>query len=155
MKTFTYKKLMSWDPCYDPVEIGMPENWQGTIFEWIDEFRGKVKNPTDVLWVVLRNDFMTDQKLRLYACWCAEEALKLIDNPDRRSIQTIEMAKKYAVGEATAKELITVNADAWITALDAAWLAACDQAWFAARAATSEKQIDKLIEFLQKENLYM
>jgi hypothetical protein len=70
---------------------------------------------------------MTDKDMRLFAVWCAREALKLVDNPDERSINACDVAEKYANGEATDDEL--------------------DAAWSAARDDARDAQIDKLLNY--------
>ena len=71
---------------------------------------------------------------RLFAVWCAREALKLIDNPDPRSVAACDVAERYANSKATAAELSA----AW----DAAMAAARDAARAAARAAQSAKLLE-------------
>ena len=77
---------------------------------------------------------------RLFAVWCARETLKLVDNPDPRSVNACDVAERYANGEATDEELAAASAAAG----DAAWDAARD----AARAAAWDAQSKKLIEML-------
>jgi hypothetical protein len=76
-----------------------------------------------------------DRSLRLFAVWCAREALKLVKEPDPRSIAACDVAEKYANGEATKEELDAARAAAWYAARDAAraaaWYAARDAAWYA------------------------
>ena len=87
-----------------------------------------------------------DKTARLFAVWCAREALKLIDNPDPRSVNACDVAERYANGEATKEEL----AAAWDAAMYAAW----DAAWDAAGAAAWDEQSIKLqkIVFEESEN---
>ena len=73
-----------------------------------------------------------DKTARLFAAWCAREALKLIENPDPRSVAACDVAERYANGEAT---------DAELTAAGAAARAA---AWDAARAAQTEKLFEMM-----------
>ena len=87
-----------------------------------------------------------DSNLRLFACDVAEDAMSLIDSPDPRSVQAVEVARRFAVGEATEGELAAARdsareaargaaeAAAWDSARAAAWDAAWAAAW-AARAA--------------------
>ena len=119
-----------------------------------------------------RVDGWNDQTARLFAVWCAREALKLIDNPDPRSIAAVDVAERFANGEATIEELAAVRAAARAVAWDAAWDAviaaarnaawaaawdavraaaravARDVAWDAARAAAWDAQNKKLCEML-------
>jgi hypothetical protein len=80
-----------------------------------------------------------ERTLRLFAVWCAREVLKLVDNPDQRSVAACDVAEKYANGDATQKELAAAGdaagAAAWAAAWDAARDAARDAAWDAARDA--------------------
>jgi hypothetical protein len=68
-----------------------------------------------------------DQSARHFACDCADDALRLVANPDPRSVEAVRVARAFADGLATGQEL----AAAW----DAARAAARDAAWDAARAA--------------------
>jgi hypothetical protein len=86
-----------------------------------------VKNTTilvdDQYWMLVYASNATDRILREHACWCARQALSSIENPDPRSIQAIEVAEKFARGEATLEELDTTQKAAW-SAADAAAKAA-------------------------------
>ena len=114
-------------PCYDPSRY-LPEGWQGTALDVLD-----VKDcpAADRLWVVLREECVSSRTLRLFAVWCARQALALVDNPDQRSVAACDTAERFANGEATERELAAARAAAW----DAAWAAARDAAWAAASAA--------------------
>ena len=73
--------------------------------------------------------FLSDEELRLFAVWCARETYALCDdeNPiDQRSIDAVDVAERYANGEATDDELSGRQ-------LSASWSAACS----AARSAAS------------------
>lgn len=75
---------------------------------------------------------MTDKDMRLFAVWCAREALKL-DNPDERSINACNVAERFANGQANSDELA----------------AARDAAGAAARDAARDAQIDKLMTYFR------
>ena len=101
---------------------------------------------------------MSEKDMRLFAVWCAREALKLVDNPDPRSITACNIAEKYARGEATEEELTDARSDAFLTvsgdAEYAAWSAAGSIATSAARAAARiasdaarDAQIDQLMTY--------
>ncbi len=55
--------------------------------------------------LVRRIETWNDSTLRLFAVWCAREALKLVENPDPRSINACDVAERYANGDATMDEL--------------------------------------------------
>jgi len=125
-KKITFRDLVKMHPCYHPNDIGIKNGYSATIPDFIKEYRDKVKNKEDLMWVLCRDDYMTDRDMRLFAVWCAREALKLVDTPDERSINACNVAEKYANGEATDMELA------------AAWAAAGAAAWAAARAAAGD-----------------
>jgi hypothetical protein len=80
------------------------------------------------------------RELRLFSVDCAERVLPIFEKTvpgDARPRQAIETARRFAVGQATAEELVA----AWAAAGGAAWAAAAagaaagDDAWAAAWAA--------------------
>ena len=125
MKTFSLGDIRKLNPCYDPIRY-LEESWVGTL---VDILRVTDCPAEDRVWVV--TGFLDDRTNRLFAVWCARNALSLIDNPDPRSIAACDIAERYANGVATNYEL----AAAWYAARDAAWDAAWDAARYAARAA--------------------
>jgi len=128
MKTkITYKDVMSYEPCYDPQELGKIDK-SLTIPQFIRLYRNRVKQKQDIIWVVCRKEYMTERDMRLFAVWCAREALKLID-PDPPSVEACDVAERYANGEATKEEL--------------------DAARDAARAAAWDAQIDHLLTYFE------
>ena len=90
-----------------------------------DDIRGKWR-----IWIATRPGVMSDRDLRLFACWCVRQVWHLLT--DDRSRNAVEVAEKYAIGEATADDLAAARDAAW-AASDAAWAAA----WAAADAAQS------------------
>ena len=71
-----------------------------------------------------------DREWRLFAVWCAKQVQHL--NTDHRVTDAINIAEKFANGEATFEQRAAANAAS--AAWDAAW-AASDAASYAARAA--------------------
>jgi hypothetical protein len=121
-------------PCYDPSRY-LPEGWQGTALDVLD-----VKDcpAADRLWVVLREECVSSRTLRLFAVWCARQALALVDNPDQRSVAACDTAERFANGEASKRAL----AAAWVAARAAASVAARDAASAAARDAARDAAWD-------------
>ena len=74
-----------------------------------------------------------DKEIRLYAVWCARQVQHLTKDP--RSLVALDVAERFANGEATVEELDAARAVAWGAAWDAAWAAAWAAAGDAARAA--------------------
>jgi hypothetical protein len=142
MKTEINNELIrSFIPCYDPLETGIPDDETLPVIEWVEKYRNQVKEKQDVIWLLCRNEFLSDRDLRLFAVWCARESYQYCTDEyplDQRSIAAVDCAERYANGEATSEEL----AAAW----EAAWEAAREATWEAAREATWEAQIE-LINF--------
>ena len=136
MKIYTLKDIDKLSPCYKPTKF-LPKKWKGTL---IDILNVKDCPAEDRLWVV--TSFLDDRTNRLFAVWCAREALKLIETPDERSINACNVAEKFANGEATKEELdaarAAARAAAWDAARAAAWDAARDAAGDAARDAARD-----------------
>jgi hypothetical protein len=123
--------IRRFDPCYDPSELGSKESEYLPIVEAVEKYRDKCKNKEDFVWLLCRKEFMTEKDMRLFAVWCAREALKLLENPDQRSLNACDVAERFANGEATSDELDA----AWAAAGSAAWDAAGAAARYAARSA--------------------
>ena len=86
-----------------------------------------------MIWLLVNSENeVTDRELRLIAVKCARQVQHLMK--DERSINALDVAERFANGEATQQEL---NAawDAARAAGDAAWAAAWAAAWEAAGAA--------------------
>jgi len=107
VKTFTIEDIRSWDPCYDPRKH-LPDNWSGTA---LDILRLDTVPPEDRLWVVLRPEILDDKTMRLFAVWCARSVQHLMSDP--RSVAAIDVAEKFANGNATEAELVAARAEAW------------------------------------------
>jgi hypothetical protein len=139
MKQITYNDIKALTLCYDPIKY-IPEDWTGTV---LDILNVEDCPPHDRLWVVLREEFIDVKTLRLFAVWCAREALKLIKNPDARSVEACNVAERYANGEATDEELSAAYSAAYSAAsstdeeLSAAYSAAYSAASSAAFSAAS------------------
>lgn len=89
----------------------------------------------DALWCLRAVDGH-EKEIRLFAVWCARQVQHLMTDP--RSIAALEVAEKFAYGDATQAELDAAravsSAAAWAAASDAASDATWAAAWAAARA---------------------
>ena len=86
----------------------------------------------DALWC-LRAVYDHDKEIRLFAVWCARQVQHLMT--DQRSVAALDVAERFANGDATKEELDAAWAAARAEAGAAAWAAARAEAWAAARAA--------------------
>jgi len=168
MKDITVEQIMSWGPCDDYPEPRVRELFGDhksvTPIEILDYPGIPV---ADRLWVLLREDIIPARELREFACDCAERVLPLWDArypDDARPRDCIAVARRYARGEATKKELDAgcaaayAAADAFASAaayaayaaMDAAYVAAYVAAYAAADAAERERewQVERLREVL-------
>ena len=161
MRKFTIGDIRKLGPCYDPSRY-LPEDWRGTA---ADVLAVEACPAVDRLWVVLHEGWIDDRTLRLFAVWCARDALALVENPDPRSIAACDTAERYANGQATYEKLAAARDAAWDAARDvardaardaarvAAWDAARDVARDAARVAAWDAawdaQVVRLREMLQ------
>ena len=93
----------------------------GEIVEGDDKV---VAQERTVLWM-----YDATRVLHEFALWCAEEALKLVDKPDPRSLEALRIKRLWLDGKATDEELAAARDAAW----DAAW-----SAWDAARDAARD-----------------
>jgi hypothetical protein len=107
---------------------------------WIDQVLDH-NNLDDAIWC-LRAVEGCDKEIRLYAVWCARRIQHLLTDP--RSVAALDVAERFARGEASDAELAAARATARATAraaecaavraeAAAAW-AAAEAAWAAVRA---------------------
>ena len=142
LPTITYSQLLSYDPCWSHSAAGRKRlqyysNKLGGKANALDILRLRRVPARDRLWAVLRGDLIPDRLLHEFGCWCADEALKLIDNPDPRSVKAVMAKRQWLRGEITDAALERARAAAWVAvwvARAAAW-AAQDAAWAAQDAA--------------------
>lgn len=105
MKTISNKIIRKLCPCYDPSEVVKDENEELPVKEWVVKYRDLVKDKSDIIWLLCNKLYMSSKDMRLFAVWCAKEALKLVKSPDQRSIEACNVVERYAKGEATKEEL--------------------------------------------------
>ena len=89
----------------------------------------------DALWC-LRAVYDHDKEIRLFAVWCARQVQHLMT--DQRSVVALDVAERFANGDATKEELDAARAAAWNAAEGAARSAAWNAAWGAARSAAGD-----------------
>ena len=96
---------------------------------------GRLK-PDWLIWVATRPGVLTDKELRLFAVFCARQVEHLLS--DERSRNAIDVAERFANGQATREELAAARVAACAAdrdaAGDAARAAARDTAWDAQAA---------------------
>ena len=155
MKTLTWADFAEHKPCYNPAK--KYGQWEGTILDLMHHPDIPAK---DKIWAFTREGIADDKTLRLFAVACARRVQHLMT--DKRSINALDVAERYANGEATEDELAAARDAAWAAARDsvwsaasdaawgAAWSAARDAAWAAAGDAEKQAQVEIAIELLTK-----
>ena len=139
MKT-TLNKIKFYSPCQDRYKklltyLGKTEADDEPLdFSAILESNGL----HDCIWC-FRGAPEYDNEWRLFAIWCARQVAHLM--LDSRNITALEVAEKFAMGNASNYELVAAKEAAWAAAVDATWAAAWDElvvtrAARATRAAT-------------------
>ncbi len=103
--------------------------------------------------LVRRIDAWNDRTARLFAADCAERVSHLWVAPagcNWKPSDTLDVVRRFAVGDATAEELDAARDSAWdaardstrAAARDSAWAAARDSTWAAARYSASDSASD-------------
>ena len=142
MKSISLEEFKGFRPCWLETvagarrleEIGSrKKRW--TAVDILDLPEDEV-SAEDKIWAVMKAGLIEEEKLHEFACRCAEEALKLVKDPDPRSVAAIEAKRKWLKGEISDEELAAAWAAAW-AAWAAAWDAANVAAWDAASDAAS------------------
>ena len=134
MITTTLKRIRKHRPCQDVWEkllngLGKKKaDAEPLPFATILE----INNLDDALWCC-RVEPQYAREWRLFAVTCARRVQHL--NTDPRVKNAIDVAERYANGDATDEELTTARDAAWEAAGDAAWEAAWTAAWAAWYAA--------------------
>lgn len=167
MKSITLEEFKTFAPCWLKTEEGREkleeigrkkERWTALDILELEEV-----STEDKLWAVLREELIEAPVLHEFACRCAEKALKLVKNPDPRSVAAIEAKRRWLRGEIGDEELEAArdaawaaardaaSAAAWDAAQDAARDAAKDAAWDAARASARRSQVEMLKTMLREE----
>ena len=137
MLTTTFHLLRKHNACKDRYTVlrealkGRKDNDPITLVEIFDS-----NGLADALWALRavpdEQAAERDKLARLFACWCVRQIWHLLT--DERSRTAIEVAERYAVGEAT-RDALNAAAAAAAAAADAAAYYAAYAAYYAAYAA--------------------
>jgi hypothetical protein len=135
MKT-TLSKIRAHNPCRDGWEKllrGLGKTAADDEPLWLDQILDH-NGLKDALWC-LRAVENCDREIRLYAVWCARRVQHLM--VDARSVAVLDVAERYARGEASDQELEAARGLAVAGAGAAAWAAWAASAWAVAVAASA------------------
>lgn len=120
----TRKQLRLWGACYNDERIAelVPEAGLTPL-----EVAALDIPAEDRLWVLLREDIIPARELRLLACGWAEAVCLKTGWNDKRSLNAIAVARRFACGDATAAELASAAAEARSAAIAVARRFACGE----------------------------
>ncbi len=113
--------------------------WAATSCSSLEEVWGTAQTVW-LIWVATRPGILTKRELRLFAVFCASQAISLVKNPDARCVAALKVATDFANGMATAEELAAAAYAADAAAADTAAAYAAYRA--AARAASAADHAD-------------
>ncbi|MGL4808570.1 MAG: hypothetical protein ACRC4O_07485 [Giesbergeria sp.] len=142
----TSESLRAAEACWTDERIAEMVPPEGvTARQLVDGYAAAGVSEEDAHWVLCYAAGASDRALREHACWCARQALALVESPDPRSVAAVEVAERFARGEATNDELADARAATWAATCDelaaasvAAW-AASAAVWTDARAASAAR----------------
>ena len=103
------------------------ETWATETCQTMDEVWDSAK-PEWLIWVATREGVLTDKEERAFVVWSARQVQHLMT--DDRSIAAIDVAERYATGDAIDEELEAV----WVATIGSAWGAD----WWAAVSVACE-----------------
>jgi hypothetical protein len=134
--TLTLNKIRAHSPCkggWEKLLRGLGKTAADDEPLWIDQVLD-INGLDDALWC-LRAAEGFDREIRLFSVWCARRVQHLMDDP--RSVAALDVAERFARGEATKKQLASARAAARPVAGSAAQAAvwAAEEAAMEARAA--------------------
>ena len=92
--------------------------------------------PDWLIWTATREKVLTDKEFRLFAVWSARQIQHLMEDP--RSIVALDVAEKYANGQASYEDLTSAWVEAWAAAGTAVAAMAWAAAWAAAETVTAD-----------------
>jgi hypothetical protein len=171
MKKVTIEDVMSWYPCSIYPRERIKKLMGRKKYVTLDDiWKAKLDCKRDYLWLVFREEFITEHNLHKIAIYTAKLVLPLFEKEhpnDKRLRQAIEAKKKWLRGEISDGKLRiaryavanAVRAVAWTTEKEAAkdaawaaWAASCavsDTAWAAARAVDNNIY-NKIIKYIKR-----
>lgn len=115
MRPITISFVLSLQPCYtrDELEAVAGGRQSMTPLQVCDADAPAA----DILWLLLREEFIPSQDLHEFACACAERALQREREagrePDARSWRAVEVKRQWLVGEVSVGKVTAAEAPAW------------------------------------------
>jgi len=137
MLTTTLNKIREHKPCTDGWEKLLKHLGKTQADDEVLPYSVIVKSNglDDALWCC-RAEPQYNRQWRLFAVWCARQVQHLMT--DQRSLDALDVAERYANGQATEKELSAAWVSARVAVRDIARVAVRDAAWVAARVAVGD-----------------
>lgn len=161
----TYKKIIELGVGIDPEKIDLPTDYNDTVLNFIKEYEPKLENKSDLIWTLLREEFLSEQDIILFNLWCAQQVKHLMK--DERSLNALIVKEKFAFGKVSkaaysnsqneARDASTQSArenyaQESVSHCFSAQSACCSSAALGLFYQPSQDQIKKIIEIFEKPN---
>ncbi len=96
-----YKQIDESHLQYDPKEIGVREDYEVDLSDFIKDYPDRVKEKSEILWVSKNLFELKDRTL--FALWCARQVEYLMK--DQRSINVLAVTENFVFGKASRNDL--------------------------------------------------
>lgn len=108
------------------------QTWALANCKTIQEAWDAAPDPEWVVWIATRRGVLTERELRLFICFCARQNWHRLTDPRSRNV--VDVAERYANGQASQEELVAAAREAR-AAVEVVWGTA---AWTAERVAADD-----------------
>jgi hypothetical protein len=112
-KTISRDLIAKIDPNSKLLNAVKDDDEELPIKQWVGKYQNTV-SIYHIIWLLIKNEFLPTEQLRLFTVWLAREMLSLIKNPDIRSFTACDVAEKFANNKATIEELKIAHENAII-----------------------------------------
>lgn len=107
----TYDQIKSLSQRHEYESIGMTNDYESTIPNFINEYRYKVSDLSTIMRTLCRHDFMTDKELILFAVRSCRQVQHIMK--DEGSLKALDAADDYVKGIFSSTELDCITQSSW------------------------------------------
>jgi hypothetical protein len=77
-KIISREKLLSKNPCYDPIKLGMVDSGEIDIVQFLIKSFPNQKNTFDWVWLINSNEYLSESEMNDFNNWCLSDAEKIV-----------------------------------------------------------------------------